>query len=232
MPSALVTPWTLPESDLVIGEKAVHLWRFRLNKVPAASILAPFEKSRVERLRSPEKAQAFVVARTRLRRILSRYVGVEPQALKIQYGDHGKPFILESPIRFNLSHSGQWGVCLVSRNLDVGVDLERVNRELAYATLSQRFFSKKENLWLQAAPESRRRRNFFRLWTRKEAWLKGKGGGFSEPDLELACAHVSARSAFADNWWLVNLPVARGYVGAVAVAGEIERIEKYSLAVK
>jgi 4'-phosphopantetheinyl transferase len=80
---------------------------------------------------------------------------------------------------------------------------------------------------LKNSPKERRRRNFYRLWTRKEAWLKGKGGGFSEPILSLDPDHITGRSAFARDWWLTNVAVKRGYVAALAVSGRVASIERW-----
>lgn len=206
----------------------MHLWRFPLTGQSGEGLLSADERQRLTRLRVADKATAFVAARSGLRLVLSRYLGVAPQDLRFQYNLHGKPFLEGLPICFNLSHSRAWGLCALTREAAVGVDLEAVNPKLDYETLARSFFSPRENSWLQATPRWRRRRNFFRLWTRKEAWLKGQGGGFSERNLELEATHLSGRRSVADGWQLLNLPIEKGYVGALAVSGEIKKIERWN----
>lgn len=224
MSSVILTPWQPPPVDNILKPGDVHLWRFRLTASPSESLLDVTESLRAERLRIPEKARAFVVARTRLRQILGFYLNIPPIDVQFTYNDNGKPFLKEREVHFNLSHSGPWAICVVSRELEVGTDLEFVSKELDTAKLACRSFSPAEKSWLNNTPEYRRRRNFFRLWTRKEAWLKGKGGGFSELNLELGRPHITSTASWADGWCLMNLPVARHYVGAVAVSGKIDKI--------
>jgi hypothetical protein len=65
---------------------------------------------------------------------------------------------------------------------------------------------------------AQRRRRFSRLWTRKEAFLKGQGRGFS----------VAAEQEAGD-WRLRPFWLAPGYVGTVACAGEIQALRRWQL---
>jgi 4'-phosphopantetheinyl transferase len=180
-------------------------------------------------LRAPGKAQAFVVARTRLRQILGRYLDISPQNVCFTYHGNSKPALSESHasrVKFNLTHSGGLGLCALTLGAEIGVDLEVMNGTLDFEPLAERFFSSAENRWLQTSTDARHRRNFFRLWTRKEAWLKGKGGGFSSSALELDPALVAVTSARTGGWWVRNIPVRHGYVGALAVAGQVEGVDR------
>ncbi len=228
MPSAVLTSWQVPAAELSLAPGTVHLWRFRLNDSSTEECLNKEEVERRQRFRVPEKARAFAVARTRLRQILSRYLNLRPEDIAFQVNANGKPYLDGISTYFNLSHSGSWGLCALSQDADIGVDLEAVNRGLNSLPLAARFFSEAENIWLRSMNDQRRSRHFFRLWTRKEAWLKGKGGGFSELNLELDPGHLEITSTEADGWWMMNIPVAKGYVGAIAVAGEVERVERWS----
>lgn len=225
------TAWQIAKSPPELKPKQVHLWRFPLKDKSLPDILNREERQRAKRLRVPDKAHSFVVARTRLRQILSGYLGVTPEEVEFITNEHGKPGIADIYQRrlfFNLSHSGAWGLCGVTLEGDIGVDIEVVQAEMSFIPLAERFFSKDEYAWLLSSEVSRQQRNFFRLWTRKEAWLKGKGKGFSELVLDLDPAHINARSVWADDWFVMNLPVVRGCVGALAVKGRIEGVERFS----
>jgi 4'-phosphopantetheinyl transferase len=194
----------------------------------ADDLLSPDEVQRGERLKLARKANAFKLSRTRLRQILGGYLAVAPAEVAFSYSEYGKPYLSGNPLHFNLSHSGEWGLCAVTRIGVIGVDLETVDPALDFAALARRFLSAAENRWLFALPRSRQRRAFFRLWTRKEAWLKGQGGGFSESELGLVPEHIAATAAMAGGWWLMNLPIKRGVVGALAVSGPLERLTRLS----
>lgn len=219
--SHVLTPWHDPPALLELKSWDVHLWRFPLVcSEPLKHLLDEQELQRSNRLVSPDKARAFEVARARLRQILAGYVNLAPQELTFAYGAAGKPELvgLAEPPAFNLAHSGHWGVCAVVGRGEVGVDVETINPSLDYARLARSFFSAAENQWLHNCPESRRRRCFFRIWTRKEAWLKGKGGGFTDPVQDLGSTHLAVGSTFDGVWWLRNVPVARGVVAALALS--------------
>jgi 4'-phosphopantetheinyl transferase len=230
MPLTL-TPWHDPPSLLDLKSGEVHLWRFPLFCPDSLEhLLDEQELQRAKRLRSPDKARAFVVARARLRQILSGYLACDPQSLRFSYGPAGKPALvgLVDPLSFNLAHSGNWGVCAVVGRGEVGVDVETIDPGLDYARLAQRFFSETENQWLRACPEPRRLRCFYRIWTRKEAWLKGKGCGFSDPDQDLGLAPLAGSCTSDGSWWLRGFPLARHSLAALAMSQEFSLVQRWN----
>ncbi|MDH3809753.1 MAG: hypothetical protein OES29_14135, partial [Desulfuromonadales bacterium] len=67
MPLTL-TPWHDPPSPPDLKPEEVHLWRFPLVCSDSLEpLLDEQELQRAKRLRSPDKARAFVAARARLR---------------------------------------------------------------------------------------------------------------------------------------------------------------------
>jgi 4'-phosphopantetheinyl transferase len=165
-----------------------------------------------------------------LRRILAGYLGRPPQSLRFEYGAAGKPRLagdMAHLVAFNLAHSGEWGLCAVTNGFEVGVDIERVDMQLDFAKLAARFFSRNEWSRLEECAPPRRRRLFFRIWTRKEAWLKGRGGGFSEADQDLGPAHLAGCCTHDRNWWLRSFPVTRHYLAALAVPQEVSRVRRW-----
>ena len=226
-----LTPWQAPPSKPKLSAGAVHLWRFPLAcQEPLEYLLNEDELQRLKRLRAPGKARDFVVARARLRQLLASYLDLAPESLCFNYGPSGKP-VLDGPLAeslaFNLAHSGRWGLCAVTWGVDVGVDIERLERKVNYDKLASGFFSECENNWLQAVSPHRRRRQFFRIWTRKEAWLKGKGGGFSDPDQDIGPAHLAGCYTHDGSWWLRSFPVAKNYLGTLAVAQECSLLQRW-----
>ena len=219
-------PWISPPADPLLSPGEVHLWRFPLdlslvNLSFLKSFLSPDEAQRAERLLDHQKAQAFVVGRGRLRQILGSYLHCQPSFLDFAYNIHGKP-ALKSPrkkdLSFNLSHSGEWGVLALTTGAEIGVDLEQSDPLLDYARLAARFFSAAENSALAGVQPQRRRRAFYRLWTRKEALLKGEGRGFSSPD------GLGPRGWTMRSFWL-----APGYVAAVACNGGIHSVQRWQV---
>ena len=86
-----------------------------------------------------------------------------------------KPYIVNSNIKFNISHTGDY-VCLVISNEEVGVDIEYKNRIIS-DTLKKKMMSTNElNEYLKVNEEE----SLISLWTKKEAYLKYLGNGINQ----------------------------------------------------
>lgn len=143
------------------------------------------------------------MARGLLRLILSYYLGIEPVRLRFSYGRHGKPSlaILSSQDRltFNLSRCGGRALLAVSRNREVGIDLEQIRTDFPCRQIAQQFFSSRENAMLQSLrTEQARRTAFFVAWARKEAYVKARGDGLALPLSRLTC--LSCRESRRNYW--------------------------------
>ena len=89
--------WADPPDALSLPPDRVDLWKVPLTESEAdlhrlERTLAPDERARAERFRFDRDRRRFVVAHGRLRMILARYVGVDPQALVFSNGPRGSPF--------------------------------------------------------------------------------------------------------------------------------------------
>ena len=113
--------------------------------------------------------------------------GVDALRVRTAEGPWGKPCLPDHPeIQFSLSHSGTWAVCAVS-GAAVGCDVERIGR--GTERLAGRFFHPEEQAALARAGgegDGAWQREFTRIWTRKESWLKATGTGISVPMAEFS----------------------------------------------
>lgn len=89
---------------------------------------------------------------------------------------NGKPIV--DGISFNLSHSGDLVICAVSEK-PVGCDIEQIKD--APKKVAERSFSETENEHLQQFSGDVYNREFFRIWTKKESYLKMTGTGIRVP---------------------------------------------------
>lgn len=201
-------------------------------------ILVPDEVARAARFRFETDRNEYIVARGLLRRILGCYTGFAPHLLQFRYSSYGKPALAAEwggdRIAFNLSHSCGVAVYAVTRNRNVGVDLEYTNQYIEFDQMAKRFFSPREaSLFLQL-PAQEKRGAFFSCWTRKEAYVKARGGGLS---LDLRCfdvtlapgqpaslLRVAGDASEVQRWSLSDLPAPAGYAAALAAEGTVSRI--------
>jgi 4'-phosphopantetheinyl transferase len=170
----------------------VEVWIDRLD-LPASEVaaltqfLTPTELALCDRCRLPHVRQHKIVARARLRQILSGYLDRSPLEIEITTGLQGKPQV--AGLEFNLSHSGDLVAYAVS-DLPVGIDIERI-RSMELSGIIQRFFAPNEFVAWQKLPPSEQSAAFFRTWTVKEAYLKAIGTGLHTP---LSAVEVSMDS--------------------------------------
>lgn len=99
-----------------------------------------------------------------------------PLPLVYRYRENGKPYLVNYPYYFNISHSGDYVVCALSER-EVGVDLQ-IHRGANIGRLAGRFFAPAEADALGRAAD--REAFFFRLWARKEAYGKLTGKGLAD----------------------------------------------------
>jgi 4'-phosphopantetheinyl transferase len=128
----------------------------------------------------------FLATRALVRTVLSSYAAVAPADWRFTTGEHGKPRVADPavgpPIHFNLANTPGLVVCAVSLVHElIGVDVERIDREVEIAGLVERYFSPAEVRALLALPASERSRRFFAYWTLKESYIKARGLGLALP---------------------------------------------------
>ena len=165
-------------------------------------------------------------ARAGLRELLGRYLGDDPAAVRIR--DEDKPRIEPpSPLRFNLSHSGDLALVAVATEREVGVDVERVGRERDVERLARRMFLGAEQAAVREAEDGAFA--YHRHWVAKEAFAKATGRGLaSMRSFEVSLdgpegprlVHVAGDEREARRWSLAMLDVDDPYVAAVAFQGE------------
>jgi hypothetical protein len=152
-------------------------------------------------------------AREAVQSILAAHLGRVPQ---IVVDSFGKPVLADGALAFNVTHSGTLAMIAISRHGPVGVDVELHDARRDLVGLARRFFTADEAAMVAADPSQ-----FWRLWCRKEAWLKARGTGLSTP-----LSEVDVRGD-VPGWFIADLEVGSGYSAAVAregAPGDVQRI--------
>lgn len=147
------------------------------------SLLDQAEKNRYHRFVFDKDRDHYLAAHALVRTALSRYADVTPGDWKFVANRYGRPEIAGEfgvPfLRFNLSHTNGLVVCIVSDEIDCGVDAETIRPFANYLSIAKWMFTEEEYAHLVAAPPARRHETFFNYWTLKEAYIKARGFGLS-----------------------------------------------------
>jgi 4'-phosphopantetheinyl transferase len=134
--------------------------------------------------------------------VLADKLGISPHEVSLQLHPNGKPFIQGSKaVYFNLTHSADVIILAVTEEGEIGVDIERVDREFDWTRVDS-VLAPSEIEWIKENelidPFSVYPR-FFQIWTLKEAYIKCTGEGMSR-HLKMLNFHVlSERIQFLDS---------------------------------
>ncbi len=199
--------------------------------------LSPDERERAARYRFARDRARYIVARGTLRAILGRYLDLDPADLRFVYGPQGKPTLAPEhgcELSFNLSHAGDVALYAITRGRRVGVDVEQVVPDVAGSTVPEHTSSPREVATLRALPLDEQTAAFFRCWTRKEAYVKALGAGFSldltsfdvslAPDNPPALLATRPDPTEAAHWSLHDVDAGPGYSAAIVVEGRNARL--------
>ncbi len=193
-------------STIAPGE--VHVWRVDLSRSSgSAAELSAEERDRAARFRGEESRRRWTAGRAALRRLLELYTAIPAAELRFARGEYGKPYLAGSRVRFNMSDSGDVALYAVTLDAEIGVDIERV-RDIDGASISRRFLPEPEATAVREDPAS-----FFRIWTRREAYLKCIGVGLRRINLPIEPGYSIA-----------DLEPAPGYAGAAVWEGAARSI--------
>jgi 4'-phosphopantetheinyl transferase len=200
----------------------VHVRALDLSRPPGevGGLLPSGDLRRAER-----RGVRWANARAGLRELLGRYLDADPAGLAIV--ENGKPRLdPPSPLRFNLSHSGDVAVVAVASEREVGVDVEAVE-DRDVARLARRMFLAAEQAAVAEAADPLLA--YHRHWVAKEAFAKATGKGLaSMRSFEVSLdgpegprlVHVANDRREAARWSLALLEdLPDGYVGALAYEG-------------
>lgn len=214
----------------------VHIWKTSLKQDLTSEeklypVLNSEEKTRAARYLVQAAKTSFIIARGTLRWLLAGYLDCQPQEIVFRQNPHGKLYLENSSLEFNLSHSHDLALFAFTLNRPIGVDIEFMRANLYEDDIARRFFSSAEVAALLALPENLRKCAFFNCWSRKEAFIKAVGVGIFYPldkfDVAVDCdltgekqLNIHSGSERSKNWKLYALDIAPNYAAAVVTEGE------------
>ncbi|MDD3338974.1 MAG: 4'-phosphopantetheinyl transferase superfamily protein [Lachnospiraceae bacterium] len=102
--------------------------------------------------------------------------GIRLESEKKGKGCHGKPYLINHPeIQYNISHSGEYVVCVLSA-MPVGIDIQE-KRVMDVTRVGKRVFKDEEYREFLMNEDMQER--FFRQWVLNESYLKWTGQGLT-----------------------------------------------------
>ncbi|MEN7972578.1 MAG: 4'-phosphopantetheinyl transferase superfamily protein [Verrucomicrobiota bacterium] len=213
-----------------LGEDSIHIWNVHLADVQDRldalhGFLSEKERKKAARYHRDSDRRSSIAARGALRVLLSGYTGISAAEIEFNYSGNGKPFLVPpassrlsvedacDTISFNVSHSAEWVVLAFGRNRNIGVDIEKIKREMDVMSIATRFFTPEEISLIENSED--RHAIFFRLWARKEAYVKACGSTlFSE----------LGTNTEKKGWVFQSLEIDPAYAAAVVTNKELANV--------
>lgn len=220
---------------------SVDVWMVNLldecaNLLAHKALLSEAEQARFAQFKNQKQADYYAIVRSVQRRILARYLSINPQFIRFEKGAHGKPELVGQKLFFNISHSADFLLVAVSANNEVGVDIELIKERSNLPVLVERCFALKEQQYWFKLPEINKLEYFYRFWVAKEAFVKAVGRGIALgmsgceldlPGLNGFCA-VPDAYGLADSWSLSFLAVDSEYLAAVVTKANDAKVNLLS----
>jgi len=175
----------------------------------------------------------YIMSHGILRYILSYYTKQQPNDIEFTYNEYGKPFLKNSNIHFNMSHSHNLASYIVALNYKVGIDIELHDNNLNIKELASLVLTQGESKHLSTLKPKEQIEFFYHLWTKKESLIKATGQGLSYPINTIEAIDLSfgqgvfltnARNELQQEWYCYELQTPKNYSGAIAIDRKIDEI--------
>lgn len=157
--------------DIILTEYDYDKW---FDRMPG------FRKEKIQRFRFDEDKKRGVLGWILICKALEETAGFSYEYVAENvYADHRGKLYLNDKVYFNIAHAGDKVICAASGS-EVGCDVEKKNCD--GLKIAKRFFSEKEYKYLESiSDKADQEREFLKLWTMKEAFVKTVGDGLSFP---------------------------------------------------
>lgn len=200
----------------------LDIWHIRINRKiylkgqKYIDILSDMEENRLKRFKLDEAKVSFAISHIALRLILSLYLNVNARDIEFTTNKYGKPELKNiSNLHFNLSHTKGLAV-LALYSKPVGIDIELIDITLDFNDIAKLVFNQEELQSLNSNAVSTIRNKFFKIWTKKEALLKGFGCGMNSDLIKINTDNRIFIDDVGKQWYLTSFKTYHNYVGHVA----------------
>lgn len=244
----LVQHWDTPYSNLDIASEEVHIWYANLDLSTTAVdkleiLLTDNEREKANRFRFEKHRRRFIIARGRLRQILTNYLPIPASEIIFDYSDRGKPSLSDglnkNNLQFNLSHSDNLALYAFTRQKRIGIDVEYLCSRSEPLQIARRFFAPEEYKLIASVEENRQLEMFLHIWTIKEAYLKATGEGLSgsldaaevffQGEKPQGLATIGGNAQKASEWLVHSFIPTANFIATVVVENKLNPIQQQKI---
>ncbi|SIT19296.1 phosphopantetheine--protein transferase domain-containing protein [Thalassolituus maritimus] len=142
------------------------------------------QKKRAAEYRVAKARMCHVSSRALLNAAFRQFLSCDVNQLELEWVRNQKPHIVTPGYdhwQFNVSHANGLSAMILTENLQVGIDVESIDRKAQPLEIAKSFFHLGEYVMLQQCETTQAQQHyFFKIWTFKEAYLKALGVGLAK----------------------------------------------------
>lgn len=226
-----------------INQDEIHIYSLNFSKDNSLiekfyHLLSDDERKKIEQYKFPNDRKRASETFIYRRLIISNYLNANPKMIVFNKSSFGKPLLIEpnnSGFQFNYSHSEGKFVFTISKNSEIGIDIEFIKAFTDIDSLSKKYFSDDEFSFYNALQTKELKLNFFyRVWTRKEALLKGIGTGINDEMKKISVIDNDnpnkSKLSFDFNnqiWQIEDLELEDNFIGSIAYLSPVRKTMVY-----
>ncbi|MHB1628215.1 MAG: 4'-phosphopantetheinyl transferase family protein [Bacilli bacterium] len=184
--------------------------------------------------RADPKKIEFLIGRLLLKTLVSDRLQIDPRRIHFGKNKYGKLLLddryyetVPDKVYFNLSHTDNMVVCAFTTHGEVGIDVERTDRD--HLIVMPTLYMPHEIAYVDAqCTISEKFRAFYLLWTRKEAYMKALGAGFSLPSLKFTVPLEEGRAKL-EQWEYYTFEPQGNYMISVVLEDQTNKEFTYDI---
>ena len=148
-------------------------------KEPMIKYISSKRQKKIENYRFDIDKLMSLYGELAVRVMLSKTLKRSPKSFNFEVSSTGKPYIKdEFQIFFNISHTPNAILCTISDRGEVGADIEKLGNLLP--TQLDLIYHPNELQYIKSLSLKEQNKQFYKMWTRKEAYMKMKGTGIGK----------------------------------------------------
>lgn len=188
------------------------------------------ERERFDRYVQDQHRLEFLAGRVLAKIRIATALQIDPASVRFWRNENGRLEVVNvsgsERVRFSISHTRGCAACAVSLEVDVGLDVENIGRDVRFLPISSKYLSDREMKDLRNRYDADLRSRFARYWTLKEAYSKAVGRGLGMAfdrisfDLDRPCCPIVTFCELDDDpcrWTFSTLLLGDAHVLSLAV---------------
>jgi len=225
--------WCAPSNDTFEAKSGLHIWKVKTEDIAwqdYQDLLTEKEFNRILKYKNPKDRNKRAISRGILKELSASYLKTAPKILNYDTNRFGKPFIANAShnLQFNISHSTDYILLIFGFNPSpVGIDIEENNLDFNFLDIADQYFSDREKESLSCDNPSKQ---FFKIWTRKEAMMKAIGEGLTDDlvQIDVLGDIIQLESYNDQNCHLKTFIFEEKYLFSIAGTKEVEGIRFFN----